>query len=376
MFSTKAVYNRENRLRGDGTALVHIRIIYNRVTRHYNPGIRITPDQWRKGRVVRRRDAHDLNEYLDNIIYSFNRYYRSCRTQNRCFSIEGMIESLDRVDEVSFLSFARDLVRDQSGDYAKSTNQKRDDVLGRLSGFRSEVYMSEITYQFLVDFRQWLKRQMSKRKKRLSDNYITSILVVLRYMVNEARRRQLITIDPFVGFRMQRTAKVIVVHDEREIDLIERLDLSAHPYLVAVRDRYLWMCYTGMRFSDVERISRVNVEDGLLKYVAGKTRRSKGKEGRVPMHLFDDKAYVLLEKYGFAWRAYSNKYFNERIKDVMILAKIDKHVSAHTARHSFKSIMLERGYPIHIIAEFMAHSSTVTTESYGKISDGAVMRKI
>jgi site-specific recombinase XerD len=51
-------------------------------------------------------------------------------------------------------------------------------------------------------------------------------------------------------------------------------------------------------------------------------------------------------------------------------------MTVHGARHTFKSMMLERGYPLHIIAEMMAHSSTSTTAKYGSVSDNAILKKI
>lgn len=334
------------------------------------------PEQWRKGKIIGLREAYELNQDIDDLIYGFKSYYRKCKRERRSFVVAQMFESVHQVDEIDFIQFCKDLVRDHAEDYALSTLKKRDDIIRRIEGFRAQVYMSDIDYQFLVDLRLWLKTQKSRMDTQLSDNYIASILVVLRYFVNEARRRKLILSDPFVGFKIKRTAKVIEVHNEVELSMIENVDLSGKKYYYeVVRDRYLWMCYTGMRFSDMGEIGRENVDKKMLKYIARKTRKSKGKTGRVPFHLFDNKAYLLFEKYGFNWGPYSNRDFNVRIKDIMRFAKIDKHVTAHTARHSFKSILLERGYPIYIISEMMAHSSIRTTEDYGSVSDQAVLRK-
>lgn len=374
MFSAKAVFNRYHRLRKDGKGRIHIQVIFRRKTYYFDTEILVDPAQWMDGKVIRHRDRDEFNTDLEYLVHEFNKYYRACKRERRAFVPEVMFNEFYRVDTKEFTSFMFNCIMDEWEKSPRTTNAKREDALKRLKAFRPDgVYMTEINYFFLVSFQKWMEKQTKRKSKELlSDNYISSILGMVRKYVNEARKMGYIERDPFVGFRMKRTAKVIHVLTEEDIEEMEKAKID--PVYETIRDRFLFMCYTGMRYGDIRHITKENVDGPMLKYLAGKTARSKGKVARIPMDLFGDKLTNLMKKYKYAFGYYDNGEFNKRIKEVAKKTGIKFNVTAHVARHSFKSIMLERGYSIHIIAEMMGHSSIQTTERYGSISDRAILK--
>jgi integrase/recombinase XerD len=55
-------------------------------------------------------------------------------------------------------------------------------------------------------------------------------------------------------------------------------------------------------------------------------------------------------------------------------ARIKKHVTPHSLRHSFATHLLEQGTNLRYIQELMGHSSTKTTQIYTRVASNALMK--
>ena len=62
-------------------------------------------------------------------------------------------------------------------------------------------------------------------------------------------------------------------------------------------------------------------------------------------------------------------YNNERLRDWMQLAGIKKHITFHSARHTYATLQITLGTDIYTVSKLLGHKSLKTTEVYARIVD-------
>lgn len=89
-------------------------------------------------------------------------------------------------------------------------------------------------------------------------------------------------------------------------------------------------------------------------------------------------AKKVLEKYGGRLPIISNVKYNEYLKLVAQVAKIDKPLTSHWARHTGATILLnDGGVDERIVSKILGHSSVRQThETYAKLLDSTVAKEM
>jgi integrase len=144
-----------------------------------------------------------------------------------------------------------------------------------------------------------------------------------------------------------------------------------------VKDIFLFSCYTGLAYSEIERLST----DHLVKDPDGETlikiNRKKTNVGVIVPLL--PQAAAIIKKYeddplanykGTLLPVTSNQKINAFLKEIAVLCDISKNLTFHMARHTFAAtVTLSNGVPIETVSKILGHTSIKTTQIYGKIVD-------
>lgn len=231
------------------------------------------------------------------------------------------------------------------------------------------------------------------QSKGYAPNTIGTRIKVLKTFMNEAYDRNL---HKNLDYKKKSFSKpsedtTAVYLNESELDKLFRLDLSNNKTLSNVRDWFLIAAYTGLRFSDFSRLTKDNISDEAITIITQKT----GVEVVIPLHTY---VKSILEKHDYSLpKVISNQKFNEYIKEVAGLAKLDegvfvsetkgtktiskkekKHnlVTAHTARRSFATnAFLAKVPPIQIM-QITGHKTEKAFMTYIKITGKENARKL
>ena len=186
-------------------------------------------------------------------------------------------------------------------------------------------------------------------------------------------------------------AKEVFALSKDELKQIE--DYETLGSLQKVKDLFLFECYTGLRYSDIQKLRPENIKDNKIEIVTQKTKQKLF----IPLH---NKAQNILMQYQgneYAMPQLSNQKMNEYLKDLAKKAgliedfiyseykgnkrtevKYKKHelISTHTGRHTFITISLLLGIDPETVKRITGHSTFKTFQKYIHYNDKTLIEQI
>lgn len=373
----RLVYNRKKQLNKQGTALVQVEALLNQRKVYFRTNLYLKPEHWnsRNAQVDNHPQAHDLNSMLFEFVLHLQAIELSLWKRGIPVTLSLLKDAIkkDKPVNVTFPVFAKIYV--QESDRKRSTKENLLTTITVLQEFRPGLDFKDITYTFLKDFEVHLK------EKGNSVNTVAKHMRQLRTLVNEAINQGYIPSDayPFRKFKIkqEKGRKEFLTPDE--LRKLENLQVS-DKRLRHVLDAFLFCCYTGLRYSDFcqltpENIIRVNGKRWLY-FKSVKT----DVEIRLPLHLlFEGKALAVLERYDIVTdfaKIGPNSEANKYLVQLAALARIRKHITYHTARHTCATLLVHQGVPITTVQKLLGHTSVRTTEVYSEVLSNTIIRDL
>lgn len=378
--SYNLVFNRKKKLNKKGMALVQVEAYLNRRKIYFSTKIYLKPDQWdvKRKMVKNHPNASVLNRMLYEYIATIEQAELGLWQQGRNISLKLLKSSIDRpVDNgKSFLAFYKEEVVNSS--LKKSTRQNHLSTLELLREFKKEVLFTDLTFEFVSSFDSYLQ----SRGYHL--NTVAKHMKHLKRYINVAINKEYMDIKKY-AFRKYKIKNVEANHTHlspEELHRLEDLKLEGkYAKLQKTRDAFLFCCYAGLRYSDFTNLTSDNIiefhQETWLIYQSVKT----GIEVRLPLYLlFEGKGIRMLQYYkdnldGF-FKLKDNSNINKELKTLGKLARIDKHISFHTARHTNATLLIYSGANITTVQKLLGHKSVKTTQVYANIMDITLIRDL
>lgn len=255
---------------------------------------------------------------------------------------------------------------------------------------KSQLYLSDITEDFVSDFCEWLADEhvSSKEHKYKCKGE----------MVNKTINKRLENLSAFIRayYKDNTTAEMIMdgrLGDSKQtrvialtLDEVKELYYRKlkNPNHNIIRDYFVFLCLTGLRFLDLKLLNEMNFlrqRNGayLLSYISHKTKVEVEFE-------LTSKAQELAKRYNFRFNEYTNQGFNRALGEMLenehlyedeisvirnvLTKKIQKKmyrrekISAHTARRTFISCLIAKGVPPYQVMSMSGHKKFSTMEIY------------
>ncbi len=253
---------------------------------------------------------------------------------------------------------------------------------------RKKIDFKDIDHDFYTGFVAYLKEQ------NYSVNTIGKYIKTLKVFLNAASD---LGINHYKGYKNK--SFVVIKEDsesiylnENEITAIYEKEFTNKKY-EKVKDLFIVGCWTGLRFSDWNKINKENISDGYLDVKQQKT----GDQIAIPLHPTVEE---IINKYdGVLPAIISNQKFNEFLKEIAEAAKINDKikktttkgnftttkthekwelVTTHTARRSFATNLYLAGVPSLTIMAITGHKTESSFMKYIKVTSrehGKILRE-
>jgi len=234
-----------------------------------------------------------------------------------------------------------------------------------------DIDVKKLNYEFISGYEFWLKSQ-----RGCDHNTTVKYLSNFKKIVFICIKHGWLDRDPFAGFKMTKREVERPFLVEEELDRIKAVQFEM-PRLRQVRDIFVFCCYTGLAYADVQKLTRKEIATGIdgEKWI-WTSRQKTDTATRVPLL---QAAAEILERYkddpqcindGRLLPVLSNQKMNNYLREIADAAKITKKMTFHTARHTFATtVTLSNGVPIETVSKMLGHRNLKTTQHYAKILD-------
>jgi len=243
-----------------------------------------------------------------------------------------------------------------------------------------DVYLSQLTFRFLVDFEKFLRAYVPEdHQKKMENNTVMKHIQRLRKMVTLAYKMEWIDKDPFIKFKPTyiKNEREFLREDELQTIIEKEFDIER---LTLVKDLFVFSCYTGLAYIDVMKLNDDNIAIGIDggHWIITNRQKTKSKVKIPILPIAEEligkyKGNIKTKKTKTLFPNISNQKLNSYLKEIADLCGIKKNLTFHIARHTFATtITLSNGVPIETVSKLLGHTKIATTQIYAKVIERKV----
>lgn len=347
-------------VRADGTCALYLQIFLNKEKKKIAANISVKPEDFDpiKQRVKSKCIYHkDYNLLIEKMLADLNKIEVNYRLSHVPLTLATLLNEFENPSSrIDFLKFWEKEMETQKEILNPSTYRQQVSVMNKVKGYQEVIYFYEITDEFFEKMKAHFK------KKKNTDSTIGSLIKSFKKYLHIANKRGIVTpLDysdiknkSFLGNRSFLDAKELKkMHDYFNSDFIN----ATHKAILA---RFLFSCFTGLRISDLQRITTENIIGDVLVFSAQKT----GKLHRIQLN---KSALLFIDKEQLFPGNFNEIYMNRELKFIAKICGIKKKVSFHVGRHTFATNFLICGGRIEVLQKILGHSKITDTMIYVKI---------
>lgn len=353
-----------------------------RVRRRISMRIKVPDGAWinRDGLFFREKgksvipNAKEYNFALRNFLQKGNNIILTAFNNGQNLTFEDFRkELLSEKDKLAILDLHNTLMLNNIDRY-ESTKITYRTRYNKLMKFAPELRPSELNLAFVKKYHFYLRENL-----KLHPNSIYRELWYVRKLCEIAVKNKSIASNPFDEYPLK---KILVKKKFLTIEEVERLknlfgSKALSESLQEVLRCFLFACYTGLDYSDLQRLNFYDIQQTTGTYFINKKRAKNAQWYFVPVV---GEALELIKpirsEEDSVFKTISNTKANSVLKKIISMCGIRKHVNFKTARHTFATVNLNLGVRREVVQGMMGHTTSRMTDHYAKLIQTTILKEV
>lgn len=298
--------------------------------------------------------------------------------------------------------FLEEFADRRANKWSEETLRSYRSIVTKIQQFCPNLTLNGVNHKFLVEYENHMLKSAQEGGCGNSPRTVANNMKVLRTLILIAIKNGDFLKDnyPFTDYKVSETSRELTSRDylePEELAILENMyasyeapqkpihKLSAEDWLersaqkqltpgeYKTLGRFLFSCYTGLRFRDMKNLQRANIHEKMVenvrRYYIEITQHKVTRPVMIPLI---DKALKLLnlETEGKLFDFISNQKTNEHMESIEKKSEIKKHLTFHVSRHSFATICFLYGIDERVGQKLLGHKNRKFTEIYTHLSSG------
>lgn len=361
---------------GRGMLCIYIQASQHGRSVNIDTSVNIFKDEWddKDGVVINNPNAKSLNRYIRQTIYDLETIEFDADMKLSLTKLKKSFENKAVTDD--FYAFIERTI--PTRDIKEGTKRIHRDWLKKLKRYKDECRICDLTEEWVHDFYRWSTGRGD------SEATVLKNMQTLKCYWNVSKKVYGNKVaDDIFDWYHPKTSYAFKSKglDDDDVRLIENYISRPNAKYKECMEQFLFMCYTGCRFSDFNSLTPSNFkyDNGKLwlSYVSVKTE--------TPVHiplfaLFDGRAEQLyhrhIQDFETFFRTRCNGHYNQVIQRVCREIGITKRITAHVARHTCACRLINRDVPVTTIQKIIGHRQLRITMQYAHTNDNAMVRQL
>ena len=375
----------------NGRSFIQMTYLANGQKFRHSVKIKVTSNQWltKRQRVkVTASEDEFVNSHLSSLAEVIRKAERESLLINNelnfAFVKQKFNASFNKcTDKKSLLDYFKEYIETSQGKIKDTTIKSYTSVYNHLTNFskakKYQLTFERINSQFYDLFVSYLTNDC----KLLNNTIGNNVKRIKSFMTFASEAGYNKAGNNFKKFKVFREDGELIYLTENELMFLYNMD-NLNDKLKVVRDNFCFACFTGLRFSDIQKIKVENLKDDYLEVRTEKTKDFL----KIPLSPYAKG--ILIKNNGKLPKQFSNQKVNDYLKELGKLAEINeqihivkhrgvekvdfvepkyKFLCTHTARRTFVTLSLEKGMRPETVMAITGHKDYKTFKKYIKLTD-------